>query len=167
MLEEVELLVAGGGPEVVAQNLLALLHLIAILIDDGDAGLLAEWRIGEHHVVVDRRLGDEAILAGGDVLFIAEAVQEQVHGAEAGGGRHQLDRVERLRLEVAHLLAIELVLLDDVAGGGEEKAAGARGGIDDCGPGLRTHDGDDGVDQDARREVLAGAGFGVLGVLLE
>src|ERR1022692_1262220 len=33
------------------QNLLALLHLVAIPIDNRDAGLLAEWRIGEHHVV--------------------------------------------------------------------------------------------------------------------
>ena len=51
MLEEVELFVAGGGPEVVAQNLLALLLLVAVLVDDGDAGLLSEGRIGQHHVV--------------------------------------------------------------------------------------------------------------------
>ena len=77
VLEEVELLVAGGGPEVVAQNLLALLHLIAILVDDGDAGLFAEWRVGEHHVVVDRRLGDEAVLAGSDVLLVAAEDNQQ------------------------------------------------------------------------------------------
>jgi hypothetical protein len=79
----------------------------------------------------------------------------------------RLDGVEGLSLKVAHLVAVELVLLDDVAGGGEEKTAGARGGIDNCGPRLRAHDGDDGVDQDARREVLAGAGFGILRVLFE
>ena len=85
VLEEVELLVAGGGPEIVAQNLLALLHLVAILIDNRDAGLLAEWRIGEHHVVVGRRPEGEAVLAGGDVFLIAQPVQEQVHGAKARG----------------------------------------------------------------------------------
>ncbi len=85
VLEEVELFVAGGRPEVVAQNLVTLLHLVAIPIDNRDAGLRAEWRIGEHHVVVGRWFGGEAVLAGGDVLFIAQAVQEQVHGAEACG----------------------------------------------------------------------------------
>jgi hypothetical protein len=77
VLEEVELFVAGGGPEVIAQNLLAFLHLVAILVDDRDAGLLAEWWVRKHHVVVGRWLGGKAVLAGGDVLLIAEAVQER------------------------------------------------------------------------------------------
>ena len=68
---------------------------------------------------------------------------------------------------MAHLVAIELVVLEDVAGGGKKKTASARGGIDDSGSGLRAHDLDDGIDQDAGREVLAGAGLGVLGVLFE
>ena len=89
---------------------MALLHLVAFLVDDRDAGLLAEWRIGEHHVVVDGWLGGEAVLAGGDVLFVAEAVEEQVHGAEASGGGDDLDRVERFGLQVALLVWIELVV---------------------------------------------------------
>ena len=167
MLEEVELFIAGGRPEVIAQNLLALLHLVAILVDNRDAGLLSEWWIGEHHVVVDRRLGDEAVLAGGDVLFIAQVVQEQVHGAETRGRSHEFDGVERLGLQVAYLVAVKLVVLDDVAGRGEEKTTGAGGGVNDGGSRLRAHDFDDGVDQDARREILAGAGLGVLGILFE
>jgi hypothetical protein len=85
VLQEVELFIAGGGPEVVAQNLFALLHLVPILVDDCDAGLFAEWRIGEHHVVVHRWLGGEAVFAGGDVFLVAQTVQEQVHGAQASG----------------------------------------------------------------------------------
>ena len=76
MLEKVELFVACGGPEVVAQNLLALLHFIAILVDDGDAGLFPEGRVGQHHVEVDRRLGGQTVLAGGNILFIPEPVKE-------------------------------------------------------------------------------------------
>ena len=106
-------------------------------------------------------------MAGGDVLFVAEAVQEQVHGAEAGGRGYELDGVERVILEVAHLVAVELVVLEDVAGGGKEKPAGAGGGINDGGSRLRAHDFNDGVDQDAGSEVLAGAGLGILGVLFE
>jgi hypothetical protein len=54
-----------------------------------------------------------------------------------------------------------------VGGGGEEKTAGARGGIDDGGLRLRAHDFDDGVDQDSGREVLACAGLCALRVLFE
>jgi len=70
-------------------------------------------------------------------------------------------------LEVANLVAVELVVLEDVAGGGKEKTTGAGGGINDGGSRLRAHDFNDGVDQDTGREVLAGAGLGILGVLFE
>jgi hypothetical protein len=46
-------------------------------------------------------------------------------------------------------------------------ARGAGGGIDDGGPRLGARDFDDGIDQDAGSEVLAGAGLGVLGVPFE
>lgn len=167
MLEEIELFVAGGGPEIVAQNFPALLHLVATLIDNGDAGFLAEWRVGEHHIVIDGWLGGEAVFSGGDVLLVAEAMQEQVHGAQARGGRHQFDRIERLGLQMAHLIAIKLIVFEDVTGGRKKKAPGARRGIDDGGPWLRAHCLDDGVDQSARREILAGAGLGILRVLFE
>jgi hypothetical protein len=72
-----------------------------------------------------------------------------------------------LSLQVAHLVTIELVVLEDVAGGRKQEATGTGGGIDDGGSRLRTHDLDDGVDQDARREVLTGAGFRILGVFFE
>jgi len=45
VLEEVELFVAGGRPEVIAPNFFALLHFVAILVNDGDTGLLTEWWI--------------------------------------------------------------------------------------------------------------------------
>ncbi len=94
-------------------------------------------------------------------------MEEQVHGAQARGRGYEFDRVERLRLQVAFLVAIEFVVPEDVVGGRKKKAAGAGGGIDDGGSRLGTHDLDDGVDQDTRREVLAGSGLGVLGVLFE
>jgi len=160
-------LFAGGSPEIVAQDFLALLNLVAFLIDDGDAGFLAEWGIGQHHVVVDGGLGDEGVGAGGDVLLVAEAVEEEVHGAEPRGGGDEFDGVECVGFEVALLRAVEFVGLENVGGGGEKESAGSGRGINDCGAGLRAHDLDDGIDQDARGEVLAGAGLGVLGVLFE
>lgn len=48
VLNEVELLVAGGGPEVVALDDVLLGGGPAVLADDHRAALLAERRIGQH-----------------------------------------------------------------------------------------------------------------------
>ena len=80
--------------------LLALLHLVALFVDHGHARLLAEGRIRQHHIVIDRRLGNQAILPRSYVLFAAEPVEQQVHGAEARRGRNQFDGVERFGLQV-------------------------------------------------------------------
>ena len=69
-------------------------------------------------------------------------------------------------MQMANLLAIELVVLEDVAGRRKKKSARTGGGVDDGGSGLRAHDRDDGVDQNAGREVLACAGFRILRVLV-
>jgi len=50
VLEKVELLVGGGGPEVLAAVGLGLAALLGPAVGDGDAALLAEGRIGEHNV---------------------------------------------------------------------------------------------------------------------
>lgn len=50
VLEEVELFVAGGGPEVGALVFLFLGGDLAVVADDGVAALFAEGGIGENHV---------------------------------------------------------------------------------------------------------------------
>ena len=55
MLEEVKLLVAGGGPEVGTLHDQALPFRFALSGDEGEAGLPSEGRIGQHHVEVDAR----------------------------------------------------------------------------------------------------------------
>ena len=59
------------------------------------------------------------------------------------------------------------VVVDDVVVGREQKAAGAAGRVADGLAGLGRDDIDHGLDQRPRGEVLAGAGLGVLGVLLQ
>ena len=51
VLEEVELLVARGRPEIVAMHDERLFLFVAGFVDDGDAALLSEGRIGQHHLV--------------------------------------------------------------------------------------------------------------------
>src|SRR3972149_6910471 len=61
VLDEVELLVAGGGPEIFANNVLRLSLDLAFFSHKSDAGLLAKGRIGEHHVEVFARVRGKTI----------------------------------------------------------------------------------------------------------
>ena len=70
-------------------------------------------------------------------------------------------------VEVVPLVAVERVVGLDVVAGGEQEAARAAGRVADRLAGGGLHDVDDGLDERARGEILPGAGFGVLGVLLQ
>ena len=60
-----------------------------------------------------------------------------------------------------------VMLGDDVVVGGQQEAAGAAGRVADGVVRAGAHHVHDGLDQRARREVLAGAGLHVLGVALQ
>lgn len=86
MLDEIELLVRGGGPEVRAAVGDGLLVGSAFLVDHGDAALLTEGWIGDHHRVVGAGLVSEAVV-GLDwrlplVVVGADAMEKEVHGTE-------------------------------------------------------------------------------------
>jgi hypothetical protein len=118
VLHEVELLVGGGGPEVVALVDHALAVGLTLFGDDHDARLLAERRVGEHHVVaVGSELAQGVVGAHGQALLDlgvgllglgalldelgmlgiellrrgAHPVQHEVHGAQARDALDDLD----------------------------------------------------------------------------
>ena len=62
VLDEVQLFVAGGDPEVVANHGSGLMLDIALLGDVGDTALLAEGRIGEHHIEAVTGVGGETVI---------------------------------------------------------------------------------------------------------
>ena len=160
VLEEVELFVAGGGPEFVALVFLLLGRNSAIVADDGVAAFFAEGRVGEDHVELPAAgLGEGvgAVDGGVSVAGGSDAVEVEVHRAEADHAGDDIGAAQGLGAEVLHLRLAELVVLGDVVVGGEEESAGAAGGIADHLPGLGGHDLDDGADERARREVLSGA----------
>ncbi len=112
VLDEVELLVAGGGPEVVAHDGLRLALELAVVGDEGDAALLAEGRVGQHQVEAVAGVAGEAV---GDAdravqQLVADAVQVEVHHAQAGGVVDDLPAVQRLVVEVLPLVAVERVV---------------------------------------------------------
>jgi hypothetical protein len=95
-------------------------------------------------------------------------VQHHVHGAHARRALHQLVAGEGLFLQVLELLARQaLVVAGDVVVRGEQKAARATGRVGDALAGLRGNAIHHGLDECARREVLARAALGVLRVFLQ
>ena len=114
-------------------------------------------------------LGEGVVDAdGGGAAVGADAVQVEVHDAQAGGVVDDFPAVQGAVAEVLPLVAVEgVVMLGDVVVGGEQEAAGAAGGVADGEAGGGAHDVDDGLDERAGGEVLARAGLGILGVLFE
>jgi hypothetical protein len=64
-LEEVQLFVARACPEIVAMYNEGLFLFVAGFVDDGDAALLSEGRIGEHHLVFAVFAGERAFIITG------------------------------------------------------------------------------------------------------
>ena len=115
VLDEVELLVRGRRPEVGAVVGERLAVGLALLVDDRDGRLLAEGRIGDHDVDVVAGLVAQGVVGADRRLAAcrrrADAVQEEVHRAQAGDAVHQLDAAQRVEAQVPLLVAVELVVV--------------------------------------------------------
>ena len=61
MLDEVELHVADGGPEIIADDHQRLALGVTFFVDEGDVGLLAEGRVGQHQIEAVRGIGGQAV----------------------------------------------------------------------------------------------------------
>src|SRR5205085_5788828 len=61
MLDKVQLLVAGAGPEVVAHNHACLALLVSLLVDKSDAALAPKRRIGQHNIEILARVTAQTI----------------------------------------------------------------------------------------------------------
>jgi len=173
MLEEVELLVGRGRPEVVALVGEGLLLTLALFVDYREAGLLPERRIREHQVVPIVGLAHKGVFHDHRRVFLlgnlagADAVEVQVHGAEPGGIVDDLPALERVFAERLLLVAGEVVVLCDVVLGGEEEAAGPDGGVGDRLGRLRVDGLHRCLDERARGEVLSSTALRVLCVFLQ
>ena len=167
VLQEVELLIAGGCPEVGTFHRQGLPFRLALTVDKGQAGLAAEGRVGQHHVVVDAGMGPKAVVHGDVGLVAADAVEVQVHHAQPGRAVHDLPAVQGVPLQVLLLILVHgRVAVNNVVVGGQQKTAGAAGRVADGVVRAGAHRVHDRPDQRSRREILPGAGLYVLGVAL-
>ena len=85
VLEKVQLFVARARPEIVAMHDERLFLFVAGFVDDGDAALLSEWRIGQHHLVF-------AVFTGERVLHHHRHVRHRRQCREARGSCSRVAR---------------------------------------------------------------------------
>ena len=108
VLEKVQLLVLRRRPEVLPLVGGVFLLQVAGLVDDGDAAFLAERRIGQHHAEPLAGIAGQAVHAGLDRARVGvDAVQVQVHDAQAGRVRDQFPALDELRPQVLLLVLVE------------------------------------------------------------
>ena len=88
MLDEIQLLVAGAGPEIFADIDLNFALDLSFAGHKRDAGFLAEGRIGQHQVEILAQMGRQAVsyvdgaaACFGAIAVGADSVQAQVHHA--------------------------------------------------------------------------------------
>ncbi len=170
MLEEIQLFVGGGGPEVFPFDNIRLLGGLAVFADNGGAALLAERGIGQDNIETVARIGSQGIAhcQWQFAVACADAVQHKVHGTKAGRALDQLpagkgDVLEGVLLLLGHIRIARY----DMVMGGQQKATGAAGRIADFLARFRSDDIDHGPDQRASGKILTGPGLGILGILFQ
>lgn len=101
VLHEVELFVAGAGPEVLANGNIGGTFLASHLVDNGGAALASKGRISQHHVKMFAGWTEQTVIDanGRFVAFVTtDAVQEKVHQTEARGIVYDLPAAQGIEL---------------------------------------------------------------------
>ena len=107
VLEEVQLLVGAGGPEILAVVDQILFLRLALLVGESEGGFLPERRVGHDQRRAVTRVAEQRVTArnGHPAIQIADIMQIQVHQAQLVGHGHQLRAVEGVVLDELLLLA--------------------------------------------------------------
>ena len=169
VLDEVELLVGSGLPEVRAGVGDVLPFLAAVLADDGNGRFLAERWIGQHYAWIPARWLGERVpnLDERRPVRLPDPVYEHVHRCQPGGAVHQFGPGNRLPGEPVTLVGGQLstiTMLDVFVRGKQETASAARRVCDRVGrPWLNAVD--HRCDERTWSEVLACSSLDVLGTL--
>ena len=170
MLHKVELLVAGGGPEVLAVDRLLILVHVPLLIHEEQALAFAEGRIGQDHAVFFTPGRGEAVQSRvNHHLVTADAVQGEIHRAHAAHLGREFHALHQFLPQRPLLVLVQLLLklIQHVLVGGEEEATRSGGGVADAILRGGLHHLHHGADHGAGGEVLPGSFGGFRGGTLE
>ena len=113
VLDEIQLLVGTGGPEILAVVDQLFILFFAFLVGDGDRRLFAEGRVGQNVVHTVAGIRQQGIAQGdGDIAIdIADVVQIQIHQRHLEGISDQLVAVEGFVLQELLVLTAEGVVV--------------------------------------------------------
>ncbi len=107
MLDEVELLVFGGRPKVLAFVGVVVFLQVACFVDDRDTTFLTEWWVGEHDAKAFARVAREAVCARLNWTWISvDAVKVQVHNAKSSCVGDELPAFDELGSQVLLLIFV-------------------------------------------------------------
>ena len=129
VLQEVQLLVLRGRPEILPFVAVFFLFQVAFLVDDGDAALLAEGRIGQDQAEAVAGIAGQAVHARMDRAGIGvDAVQVEVHNAQPGRVGHQFPAMHKALPQVLLLVGVEFlaVVLGHVFMGTDQRSRPCR-----------------------------------------
>ena len=110
VLEEVELLVACAGPEVIAVDREGVLRLLSIGSDDRNTAFFPKGRIGKNHVVFPMLPGKRIFRRDreiGRIGIASDTVEEEIHGAKPGDTIDQFKPEERAITQALLLCSVE------------------------------------------------------------
>ena len=112
MLNEVELFVGAGRPEVLTVIYQLVLFLLALVVGEGDRRFLAEGRIRQHIVNARTGIGQQRVAERDRhiAVDIADVVQIQIHQRGLVGGGDDLVAEEGLALQKLLCLTVEGVM---------------------------------------------------------
>ena len=157
MLQEIELLVAGGKGKVITGSPFPAL-------------LGAEWRIGQHKVIASHVLsqGGKGVAQG---YLAFNAVQHGIHQSQTMGIVYQFTAAEgRIFLKSRHILGqLEIIIgpRPYIPICGYHKTKGAAGRVITAFTGLGAHEPSHDINKPPRRKILPCAGLLFIGVLFQ
>ena len=169
VLQKVELLIGGSGIEAFPFVGEGFFFGFTLFVKDSDAALFTKGGISEHQIKVVAGMRKQAILRfyDGFVALALNAVEVEVHGAEADNAIGDIRATKGAIAQKAFLGFVKGVLGQDIVVGDEEESARATGRIANGFTGLGAHDLDHGLNQWSGGEVLSSPAFGVFGVFLQ
>ncbi|WP_455429544.1 hypothetical protein [Neorhodopirellula lusitana] len=165
MLDEIELFILRGGPEVLSLVARAFFVEVAFFADDRDTAFLAEGWIGEDQAEAFTRITGPRVGTGLDWKRVTvHAVQKEIHHPQANRIGNQFPAADKAGLQMPLLILVHVVMFDDEINRFEQEAAGW---IADGIVGSRLDAFDDRFDEFARRKVLSRALGAFAGTLFE
>ena len=139
---------------------MVLLLQLSRFIDNGDAALFPEWRIGQNQAIPFTRIIGQAVQSGLNGARLApDAVQVKIHDTKPSRGGNDIHPLYEGLPQMPLLVRVQTLTMftDHIVMGLQQKSPRAAGGVKYSIFGRRPHDLYDGLYQLTGSEILPGS----------